>query len=468
MYRTLPYLILLLALATATGARAAVPPGTEQRAYLNNSCIVSDEPYYLAVEDESQIARALSLSGLVVGKLVNAFVSGAVKVGAGGLDAISKHKDMHYLAANNVNLYNATLATSPGYVVNNQLACATVVVADFAEDNKSCVDEYVPRELPEDISVLDDFDERTKRDDETVENILRRANICVKNRARAVYEIRFSLSEDRTAYRLESAGIWVNGLLSTNSEKAKRSLIYTLDILQPASDTGSKVLSTAYINIGEVYPGLVSNGPENQRQSDWLQVPPMSRSAKSAYDRDTSVHSDVYAEIEALGRAVVRNRRMLDGINSRIETASENVQASLRSEADKVEFKMLQAESMLDAKKSEYADLPQAELHYMPVTIRLGIIESRSEKRALNALASVLKGNSSRIADSTTDRLGYSRSLEIPAMSPLDQSRTDYYDALVAASMTEDDNMASAQQDLQAARETYNAARADAGIPAIE
>lgn len=459
---------------TQAPAFAAVPAGTEQRAYMNESCIVSDEPYYLAVEDNSQIVRSLPLAGIIVGKLVNAFVNGAVKVTAGGLDAISQHKDMHYLAANNVNLYRASLADSPGYRINAQLACATVVVAGFQPDGSDCTDRYIPRELPEDIGLSDDLAESASRQDETVENILRRANICVDGKARSVYEIRFTLSQDRTAYRLESAGIWVNGLLSTNSEKAKRSLIYTLDILEPATDTSSKILSTAWVNIGEVYPGLISNDPAKQGRSDWLQVPAMSRRASSAYERDTSVHSDVYAEIQALERAVVRNRRLLDGINKRLSTASESAREMLQSEADTVEFKMLRAESLLDAQRAEYYDLPQSQLQYMPVTVRLGIIESRNEKRALNALSSVLKGNSERIANTASAPLGYERSADLlgePAASSLEQSRIDYFDAMVVADEARnsgDGAAAEAEQQLLLARQNYNEERVTAGIPKID
>jgi hypothetical protein len=372
-------------------AGAAVQGGKEQRAYLHDSCIISDEPYFQAAEETDQVEKSLALGGIVVGKLVNVLVSGAVKATAGGLDAISKHKDLHYLAANNVNLYKTTLSVSPSYTINDQLACATVVVADFAEAGTDCTYQYIPRSVPENS---DDPAASTTRQDESIENVLRRANICVNGTARSVYEIRFTLSEDATAYRLESAGLWINGLISTDREKVKRNLIYTLDILEPATDTSSRILSTAYVTIGDVYPGLVSDDPAKQRRSDWLQVPALSGRAAGAYQRDTSVHNDVYAEIEALERAVVRNERLLEGLNRRVESASGNVQASLQEEAEKVEFKMLRAESLLDAKRAEYSDLPQMESHYMPITVRIGIIESRSAKRALNALASVLKDNS--------------------------------------------------------------------------
>lgn len=474
MFRILGSFLAIAAPAIALCAHAAVPAGSEQRAYLNESCIISDEPYYLAIEDDSQIPRSLTLAGIVVGKLVNVFVNGAVKATAGGLDAISKHKDMNYLAANNVNLYTASLAESPRYEINNKLACATIVVADFEADGTDCTDQYIPREISEDFGLSDDLAASASRENDTVENILRRANICVKDQARAVYEIRFSVSEDRTAYRLESAGIWVKGLLSTNSEKATRSLIYTLEILEPASDSSSKVLSSAWVNIGQVTPGLISNDPSKQGRSDWLQVPAMSRGAASAYERDTSVHSDVYAEIQALERSVVRNERLLDGLNKRLATASDSVRESLQDEAGNVEFAMLRAESLLDAKRGEYEDLPQAELHYMPVTIRLGIIESRSEKRALNALASVLKGNSARIADTASSSMGYERSIDFTdttGTSGLQEFRADYFDALVAveeARETDAGAIADAEKSLLLAKNKYNMARAAVGIPEIE
>ena len=110
----------------------------------------------------------------------------------------------------------------------------------------------------------------------------------------------------------------------------------------------------------------------------------------------------------------------------------------------------------------------------MPVTIRLGIIESRNEKRALSALSSVLKSNSSKIANTASAPLGYERSADLlgePAASPLEQSRIDYFDALVIADEareSDDASAAEAERQLVLAKQNYNQERVAAGIPEID
>ena len=44
---------------------------------------------------------------------------------------------------------------------------------------------------------------------------MRRANVCVDGKAKAVYEARFEFSTDGTAYRLKDAGYRIESLLTT-------------------------------------------------------------------------------------------------------------------------------------------------------------------------------------------------------------------------------------------------------------
>lgn len=56
---------------------------------------------------------------------------------------------------------------------------------------------------------------KTSRTDDSIENQLRRANVCVSGKPRAVYEARFEFSSDGTAYRLKDAGYRIESLLTT-------------------------------------------------------------------------------------------------------------------------------------------------------------------------------------------------------------------------------------------------------------
>ena len=234
--------------------------------------------------------------------------------------------------------------------------------------------------------------------------------------------------------------------------------------------------TSAWLHIGEVTAGMDTDQVAYASRSGWLRVPPLSESAAAVYQRDTAIHQDVYAEIEALERAITRNRRLAEGLERRMDGASETVQVALKMELDQIEFRTLHAESLLDARRLEYEDLPQSEHHYMPVTIRISIIESRSEKRALKVLSAYLEENSSRYADAATDALGVERSLDDSApagqesSARLQEARADYFDARIAledASSTEDANLGDAERNLTQALDVYNAARSELGIPAI-
>jgi hypothetical protein len=475
--RTPSFCIAVAAILVSPRAYADLPRGTEIRAYLNESCIVSDEPYLLAIEKDDQFIRSLALSGVVVSKLAHTFLGGLVRATSAQLGSMSRSRDMNYVAAKDFDLYRATLSESPGYELNNKLACATIVAADFKSNNVDCTQDYDPRVLSEVTIDPDDFASRAIREDNSVENILRRANVCVRGQAHSIYEVRFEYSDDRTAYRLESAGLWVNSLLSTKSRKASRGIVYTMDISEPTADSDTRVLSSAWVNIGEVKAGYASENPLVKGRSEWLRVPSMSDRAYRAYQNDTSIHQDVFGEIQALQRSVTRDKRQRDGMQRRLAAASANIKGSIQSEIDSLELRILRAESLLEARRAEYEDLPSSSNNYMPVTIRFGIIESRSEKRALGALAAFLKNNSSRIADTATGKKGLERSVDgdVIAMPEdqhvLEQARTDYFDALIAFRESSDNAAAvseQVEQNLTLARETYNAARAAAGISPVQ
>lgn len=470
----------VFAVLFAPCAWSDLPRGSEIRAFMGESCVIADEPYLLQVGPHDQVERSISLSGLVVSKLGQALLKGFVRATSSQLGAFSRSKDMYYVAAKDFNLYRATLYDSPSAELNANLGCATVVAARFEPDNVDCTHLYDPKVLPGTDIAPDDFASRAVREDSSVENILRRANICVSGPAHSVYEVRFEKSDDLTAYRLQSAGLWINSLLSTTRKNAKRGVVYTMEIAEPAVDTQMRILSSAWVDIGEVQAGFEMDNPPSSSRSEWLRTPPMSSTAKSAYEVDTSVHQDVFAEIKALERSVVRDKRQLEGMRERMKTARESILAATRKEMDGLELRILRNESLLDARRAEYLDLPQLEKNYMPVSIRFGVIESRSQKRALSTLAAYLESNSSRIAGAAgaaASKMAIERSLDtdtLPEPTPevrLDQARTDYFDALVAwRESTYDGSPGAAdiERNLVLARDNFNAERTAVGIVPIQ
>ena len=443
---------------------------------MNESCIVSDEPYLLQLTQIHPVERSLSLAGLVVSKLGQTLMSGLVHATSSQLGAFSKSKDMYYVAAKDFNLYRTALYDSPKYELNQKLGCATIVAAEFESGNVDCTHLYVPKVLPATDIEPDEFAEHAVREDNSVENILRRANICLRGPANSVYEVRFEKSDDLTAYRLQSAGLWINTLLSTTRKNASRGIVYTMDIAEPAANSDMHVLSSAWVEIGEVKAGLATDSPPPTSRSEWLRIPEMSSTARDVYEVDTSVHQDVFAEIQALERSVTRDQRQLDGMRERMITASESIRDEIQEEMDRLELRILQNESLLDARQAEYQDLPQFEKNYMPVSIRFGVIESRSQKHALSTLASYLEHNSSRIAGAAgamASKMTVERSVDIDALSnaTLEKARSDYFDALVAfRESTYDGDVATAdvERNLALARDNFNTERAAVGIAPIQ
>ena len=158
-------------------------------------------------------------------------------------------------------------------------------------------------------------------------------------------------------------------------------------------------------------------------------------------------------------------------------TASDSIKGAIQSEMDNLELRILRSESQLDARRAEYDDLPRVTRNYMPVTLRFGVIESRTEKRAMATLSKYLKNNSSRIATAAAGQAGFERSFEIDDVSEpdesemLEQARTEYYDALVAYEELSAKGIAPMDEDergLAEALGNFNAARAAAGIAPVQ
>jgi hypothetical protein len=439
---------LLADFATNGACAAPLPPGdVEVRAFVNDQCVLADEPFFQPQAEGAQSARSIALVGLIVGKLAGVLMDRAVTATAGKLSADAARKDTRYAVAKQTNLYRVNFEPAPQVALNGHLGCMTIVAGKFRDDAVDCRSEYLPKEISKETAALPESEWRTTRTDDSLENPLRRANICLEGAARAVYEARFEFSEDGTAWRLTDAGHRVDSLLGTSRAKAQRSVFYTLDIHQPGPTDKAETLATAWVNVGRVAAGDRSAG--NGAAAPWLRVPPLSAEARRAYEEHTRVQQESAAEIGALKRAIVRNHRTREGLQQRAHGAAPAIAKALRAEIVKSEVQGIALEAELDARTREYADLPREPFELMPVSIEIGVTETESEKGALLALAKVIDANRGTIASAATSGLMglAARSIDEPvkvgapppqtpvavAGAELARRRDEYFDALVAA-----------------------------------
>jgi hypothetical protein len=445
--------------------------GLESRAYINSSCIIADEPYLLPETEGESNARMAPILGALAIKLGNVLISGIINGTASGLSRRGARKDTEYVTANNVNLFAADLTAAPVVTLNPQFGCATIVTGDIQPSDYDCTNEYVPRAISAGYLSLPQSEWVTSRTDNSVENILKRANVCVVGQVRSVFEARVVLSDDRTAYRVDSAGYTINYLLDTKSKSAKRNLFYTMEVVEPSADGDGRVLTMSLINLGEVSAGASSLG-DMALSSDWLLVPQISSFAQQDFMSDTTVHREVYGKIEALERVVARDSRYLAGIEERASTAEPEIRAALQNEMTSVQIRLVTSGSMLDALRGEYQDLPAIDAQYMPVTIRFGITETRSESKAMQQIAEAIEANSEMLATSAAKLAGVSRSLDDDiGGNGLDGLRAEYFDALVALDIESPESgvdIAQLQNNLETAKRSYNEALVAAGLPSID
>ena len=462
-------LFALLVLLSATYAADNSSADNDWRVFINSNCIITDEPFLLPQSDDEATARMAPLFGILVSKLASTLISTVIEGSVGGLGGQAARKDTKYVTAKDFNLYLADLSESPATSINPRLGCLTVVAGQFHPDSLDCTGDYIPREVSVESVQLPQSEWQTTRTDNSIENILRRANVCMAGQTKSVYEGRILFSDDKTAYRMNNAGYWINSLMSTKSTTASRNLLYTLEIVGPSAGSGGPALSTAWVNIGQVSAGDTAIGGYH---SDWLRVPPVSRSARQTHASDTAIHQEVIGQIEALERAVVRDSRLLAGIQQRARAASPEVREGLEKEMAKIGVRLVTKEAMLEARLGEYDDLPQSRLLYMPVTMRFGITETRSERKTMQMVAAILEANSKVLADTANEMIGIDRSLNLETTeADLEILRESYFDALVAVNTSLPDSnneVEELEQELTLAKESYNAARLATGLSPID
>jgi hypothetical protein len=471
--------VLALSLFQINAARAAQTE-PEIRAVVNDSCVIADEPYLLPPPDPSDAnqptTKFFPLIGLVVGKLAELLITHIVSSSTAHIKADAARKDTRYAMTREMNLYRAEFQPEPALRLNARLGCMTIVAARFMPASTDCTAAYQPKQLTRETMKLPESAWKASRTDDSIENQLRRANVCVDGKARAVYEARFEFSQDGTAYRLRSAGYHIESLLTTQDKAASRSAFYTLEISEPGKTDQHENLSTAWVKLGSVTAGAHSQGPATD-SPPWLKVPALSADARRAYDEKTRVHQQVMGEIDALKRALTRNQRLLAGLDQRIAEAGTDVAAGLREQRTKVAVQIQTQQAELDASSAEYQDLPQTPLEFMPVTIVVAVTESESEKTAMLVLASVIDSGGGQLASAgaTASANLFARSLDLtdnrakpnPA-AELESARAHYFDALVEAKSNpavapgED-----AKSSLALARTRYNDARLALGLEPI-
>jgi hypothetical protein len=470
----------LLQMQVASAAKDSVTV----RAYVNDTCIIADEPFFLPAAppkdgSEQATAKFLPLLGLVVGKLAELFINHEIQSSANRYKAGAARKDTRYAAIKQMNLYRADFEPAPALQINARLGCMTIVAANFKPDATECTAAYVPKELAKESVGLPQAEWKTSRTDDSIENQLRRANVCIDGKSRAVYEARFEFSADGTAYRLKDAGYRIDSLLTTEKPGATRTTLYTLKISSPSTTDQQEVLSSAWVNIGTVKAGSRSHGSGGDA-APWLRVPPLSTEARRNFDDKTKVHQQVTGEIEALQRALTRNQRLLAGLEQRIAKATPDLLDGLKQERTRVAVQNQAQAAQLDAQRAEYQDLPREPLEFMPVTIEVGVTETESEKKAQVALAELVGSNSdlvaSAVGNAATGLISKSAATSDLKIEPdpaelagaLEHARAGYYDALVAAQTGSASSKRDLDRNLALEKDKYNEARRLAGLEQIK
>src|SRR4051812_47901204 len=82
--------------AAANAAGTSKPEPVEVRAYVNDSCIVADEPYFKPAEANDKSERSLALLGIVIGKVAQVLVQHMLSSSAQKMSANAARQDTVY------------------------------------------------------------------------------------------------------------------------------------------------------------------------------------------------------------------------------------------------------------------------------------------------------------------------------------------------------------------------------------
>lgn len=388
----------VLALFIALGFFAGPANGQELRVFLNESCVVADEPIVVPDADDS---KGLPFGRLIVSSPGEAIMRGLIRGIAWGLAKISSRRDYLYTATQELYLYNVDYDSEPQPQLNANLSCMTVVAGSFARDGADCEAEYEPLILNDaDVMKMSLVGVRQSR---SSANVLRRANICLDREPDMLIENRVVLSEDGSAFRLQGAGREINRLLSTDKSNAKRGLLLTASLFAPSPDGRGTRLSTHWINYGMVSPrGRIDEYLDNTG-STYTPVPSMSGMVLENYVRDSAAYREVYDRASELERSIVRQSWQASELESQLAGMDAERASILKDQVTFLTDQIASQSAELAALRQEYDNLPGGLYRYMPVTLQLTITETRDEKRLLFLLAVMLDTKSRDIAKAISD-----------------------------------------------------------------
>ena len=381
----------LLALGSCFAAAQTLPQGV--RVYFNESCIAADEP---VISTELDVSKVAGLAGTVVSHAGQAFLADLIRGIAKVIRASTGGRETIHSVDQDMYLYAVDYPRSPELDLTPALGCLTVVGARFQPDTVSCVEQYEPAYLEGDRA---DEDAVAKiRGSRSIENVLRRANVCVDGRVNFVFENRIERSDDGTAFRLKGAGHEFNSPLSARRSSDRRALLLTVSIFEPSADGRGGHLATSWINYGEISAGARILEREDDRLSAWTKTPELSAVAAQSYQRDNHLYRETIGAIEELERAVLRGARQLGALEEQLETADPQLRAGLVGEIDRLNLQVASDTAARDAWLAQYDDLPAGEHRYMPVTVRVAVTEAKTEKQLAAWLADLLEAYSDEIA----------------------------------------------------------------------
>jgi hypothetical protein len=462
-----------LASAAAHAAQEPVP----LHAYLTASCIIADEPFYAPDGDAAQPgaprAKFLPLIGLVVGKLAELFITHEMESSANQIKVRAARKDTLYTVISPLNLYTADGSALPRLKLNPHLGCLTIVAAKLSPPGADCTAAYLPKQVPTAFKPAPAASAPASSapspgEAGSVENSLRRANICVQGNAAAVYEARIELSEDATAFRLHSTGYQIGTLLSTPQAKATREQFYAVKILPPASPENTPALADAAVQLGTVRAGSRSDGAD---AGLWQHLPPPSVDSQRAFDQRTHDAQDLSGQIEALQRSVARAQRTIADLDERIPQQSGAVADQLKQERDKLTVQYQLQSAQLDGLNEELKEMPPISMQFMPIMAQVSVTETESEKSEELALADIIGQSSGfiggAVGDAVTADLTRSLKHSAPRTDELSDLRGRYFDARVAYRFAARGDAPALARQLDQAKSAYNKARMARGLEAL-
>jgi cell division protein FtsL len=389
----------LIILASVFTSPAAVAATADFRLYLNESCIVADEPVVAANVDPS---KALNWAGLLVSNPAQTILTGLIRGIAKAIGNSAARKEYVQGADRDLYLYVATAERNMQPAPAGELGCMTLVSGMFDDDPSGCVEDYQPVVIDENPESLESVFAAVR--DRPVEVILRRANVCLAAPPDLFIESRLELSEDGTAFRMRNAGLVVNSLSGTRNTAERRALLQTVSIFEPSANGRGSLLAGNWTNFGEVAAGMQIRGKQTAGiVSGWTKMPAMSAAASRAYQSEFQAHNSTAKEIAALERRILRQFRQISALEEESADAGSAVRAQLQGQIDQLEAQISVNNAVLRSLQQEYRELPATERRYMPVTVSVTLTETRSEKELQAWLANFLEDNSVVLARHLTD-----------------------------------------------------------------